>query len=49
MTISFAFLKMINVSFSTIDGKQSLKISVFATERTYLFLPLFLNHQSPVV
>jgi len=47
--IAFAFCKVINVSFSTTDRKQSVKISDFGAKRVYLDLSAFLNHHGTIV
>jgi len=47
--IAFAFCKVINVSFSTTDRKQSVKRSDFGAKRVYLDLSAFLNHHGTIV
>jgi len=47
--VAFAVREMINGSFSTIDYKQSSRISVSGTERIYSFVSLFHNYLSTVV
>jgi len=46
---AFAFLMMINRSFSTIDRRQSSRISVFNADRESSFVSVFLNHLPTVV
>jgi hypothetical protein len=44
ITVSFSFRKVIDGSFSTVDRKHALRISVFGAVRMCLFLSVFLNH-----
>jgi len=44
----FAFRKLIDGPFSTIYRKHAMRIHVFDAEPIFLFLSVFLNHQSPV-
>lgn len=47
--VAFAFREVNEGPLTTIDGKQSLKMSVFGTERMYFFLPVLLNHLSTAI
>jgi len=47
--VAFAFRKVINGSFSSICRKHSLRIPVSGADRIYLFLSVFLNHQTTMV